>query len=126
MLIKGIATKQKAQSLRCETCGAVLMNSPSGTICPDSITHGKLGPKVAEQELVKLRQLDWMASLPTAIPYDSTILGKPMILYRVGNIGCLRIESKVYYSDVLRHPGCIYARHGNYAYEFGRVRGAIE
>lgn len=58
---------RRAEKLRCPACGAVLMSTPSGAVCPESMDHGRLRTGISSRRLDTARAFDrWVRQLPKA------------------------------------------------------------
>lgn len=117
--IQMLAQPQKRASVRCPVCGAVRMNTTSGSVCPDDFQHGKVMPKVDEAEADLARLDDFAKSIPEAITYESkSASGRKQTLYRVGSVGGLRIGRKVRRIPQPMIDGQVLAKVSDYVYLF--------
>jgi hypothetical protein len=87
-MLKKQTLKIRRVNLRCEVCGAVLVNTSTGSACSDNFGHGYLMPKRNELHLEYERCIDWASTLVEAIPYISTNdIGGRCIRYRISGRG---------------------------------------
>ena len=76
---------------RCEICGAVLINTPSGAACPEDLSHGRLKPPVPGRYLDAEHLRDRLTELPKALAYDArTPKGRKTKRFRIDGLGGFR------------------------------------